>query len=530
MDTSFLSAGTDPILTCAEAMDFERSLLTDSGAEWDAMKQVGAALGKGIAFEYGLSRFRRKELHALVLVGKGHNGGDALLGLAELCRLGLIQGATLLFAAPEAELKVNTRRALGEFRDRDDCERVEYFPAEDEMATYLERIESALAGKRFDLCMDGFLGMQFHPPLRQVAKGLIHLANELCSCRLRVAVDVPSGVGDAVDKAAFRADVTFATGVGKAGLFLREAHNFTGSIRYLDVGFFDKASFRGKKEMLIKDSVLGPLRERRPATAEKRQFGHLMIVAGSRHMPGALAMCVMAALCSGVGLVTVVAPESRVAALSARYPEAMWVECSETPDGGLALENLYLIRRYMQRGTALLVGPGMGREPETIELARELVRQWKGPLLLDADALQTSVVEALRENEPSRAVLTPHAGEMKRLAGTADAKAWTEDLGCVLALKGANSRVYFGGNEYVNTSGNGVLSRGGSGDLLSGILGGLLANGAWSPEEVAVMSVYWHGKAADLLAYHCGQTAARTTQVIDCLSDALVEEDVWSSV
>ncbi|NEQ66673.1 MAG: NAD(P)H-hydrate dehydratase [Symploca sp. SIO2D2] len=533
MGSAFLAACTDPILSCSQAVDLERGLLTDEESEWLAMQKVGTGLGRGIAFEYGLSRFRRDDLNVIAFTGKGHNGGDALLALKELHCLGRVGRATLIFSASESDLKFNTRKALDELRSCLESDLLEYFPDESDAASYVAWLTQSLADIQYDICLDGLLGMQFRPPLREMIAGLIRLANDVLSCRLRVAIDVPSGVGDEQDETTFWADVTFATGVGKAGLFSEDASLAAGSIRYLDIGFFEENSLEQAHARLVKDSVLDPLRERRPSNSEKRKFGHLLVVAGSRGMPGALAMCVASAIRSGVGLVTVFAPESRVAELSARYPEAMWVESPETPEGGLALEGLYLLRRYMDRGSALLLGPGLGREAETIDLVREIVRLWQGSLVLDADALQRSVIEALREGNPARAVLTPHLGEMKRISGYDDLEAarnWARELGSAVVLKGANARIFSDCREFVNTGGNAVLSRGGSGDVLSGIVGGLMAQGRWTAEEAAAMGVYWHGKAADLLAYEYGQTAVRTTQLIDYLGSALKECDVWEMI
>ena len=254
-------------------------------------------------------------------------------------------------------------------------------------------------------------------------------------------------------------------------------------------------------------------------------------------MPGALAMSVDAALLSGVGLVTVFAPESVVSVLAASRPEAMWVPWPETPDGGLALEGFSLLRGWDRKANALLLGPGIGLEAETITLIHEIAREWRTGVVIDADALQPEVLAALRDGPKQSSIVTPHTGEFSRISDLAygaitesSLKGFAKSHQVTVALKGANSRVSDGEHVFFNTSGNGVLARGGSGDTLSGLTAGLLAMTPENQTEVACMATYWHGKAADLLAYDRGQHSAKATQVCDFLSVALEEGDVWEIV
>lgn len=505
-----------PILSCAESARFEATLLSDDEAAWRAMLAVGKKLGYAIRFDYGISREREKDVSILALIGKGHNGGDAMLAIAELARYeGFVGSVVLALVCSPSHMKPNTRKALEQLEAANLNLRVIGF-------SDLERV---LSDTHFSICIDGLLGMSLRPPLREKEAAAIELVNASSSIQCRFAVDLPSGVGDVFSDLSFRADFTYATGIYKTPLL---ATKTAGVVRYLDIGFFDTDS-NVSAHCVITDRILDPLRRLRPAHSEKRQHGHLAILAGSRSMPGALAMSVEAALGSGVGLVTVFAPESIVAQLAVSLPEAMWRTWPETPEGGLALEGSWQVRSIAEKATALLLGPGMGSERETIALLQDIVSQWDKPVLLDADALREEVVSKLR----APCVLTPHDGEFIRLTGGAEPTdenvlSWAKQLNATIVKKGSSTRVSDGERLYLNTTGNPVLSRGGSGDLLAGLTAGLFAQFPDMQSEVACMGVYWHGKAADLLARSKGQTAVRITELLNFLPSALENGETWN--
>jgi NAD(P)H-hydrate epimerase len=287
--------------------------------------------------------------------------------------------------------------------------------------------------------------------------------------------------------------------------------------------------------------------------SDKRTYGHLFVVAGSRSYPGAALMCVRSALRSGVGLVTAFVPESLVPTFAACAPEAIWVGWPETPDGGLALEGLHLLRTRLERATAFVIGPGLGAEPETHSLDEEIVKMAGVPVVLDADALQPSILAAAKGK---RVVCLPHAGEFKRLAGGLGGtdclpavapgrrlvspmsgarpecvaepspdilRALTHETGAVIVLKGPVTRISDGDRIYHSLFGGPVLARGGSGDLLAGLTGGLVAQAPDDPLLAACRGVVWHGMAADRLARDRGQVAVQVTQLLDYLPAVLRE-------
>jgi ADP-dependent NAD(P)H-hydrate dehydratase / NAD(P)H-hydrate epimerase len=484
-----------PILTCAEAKEFEATFFADNeGLEWDAMQQAGKAVAEGILRDFEEIGGFPQEGTVLVLAGKGHNAGDALIAARRIVERYPLTCVEVVFVLGERVLRPLAQRAWSDLQP----------VAAKRMAAKM---------RSYDVVIDGVFGFQFRAPLAADVAGVLREVNAL-PVRLRAAVDLPSGL-DEPD--AFRADFTYATGIVKAPLLdLANA----GRVRYLDLGFFQHIGNQGERQVchLLSDkldwvltrSVLAPLRGLRPPRSDKRTYGHVLIVGGSRNYPGAVLMSVLAALRSGAGLVTAFVPESLAAAFAARVPEAMWVGWPETPEGGLALEGMYLLREKIGRATALLIGPGLGREPETLALAKDIVAQSLVPLVIDADALQPDIVAA----GTAPRILTPHAGEYARIA-----RALPPDA--VVVRKGPVTAVQAGGMSYHSFFGGPVLARGGSGDVLAGITAGLLAQTPDDPTGMAIRGTVWHGLAADALARAHGQVAVTTTQLLDFMPGVL---------
>jgi hydroxyethylthiazole kinase-like uncharacterized protein yjeF len=189
-----------------------------------------------------------------------------------------------------------------------------------------------------------------------------------------------------------------------------------------------------------------------------------------------------------------------------------------TPQGGLAAGTAELVRARSAKATALLIGPGLGAEVETVTLAAHLAGEAKVPLVLDADALRPEVVARVRDKP---FIGTPHAGEFDRIAPALFTDGnFTASQG-VLVLKGPLTRVTDGKTIYHSPFGGPVLARGGSGDILAGLIGGLLAQSPAHPGLAACQGVVWHGRAADLLARSHGQVAVETSEILEQLGPAL---------
>lgn len=513
-----------PVLSPGEAKRFEAALFGgDEAKEWTAMSRAGAAIGAAVIEDFNeIGGFPKTAGRVLVLVGKGHNGGDALLAAQLILERFPAAKADVLLAFGERALRQLALRAYQAL--------VHAAPGR------VQRVRAIRGG--YDVGLDGVFGFQFRPPVAPPIAALLAEVNA-SPVRLRAAVDLPSGLGA---EAVFRADFTYATGSVKTPLLDTANAASVGRVRYLDLGFFEgDGTFQGApissavadaarelsvaapalpEDVVLTSAVLAPLRAWRDPQTDKRTYGHLFVVGGSRSFPGAVLMSVLAALKAGTGLVTAFVPESLAAAFAARVPEAMWVGWPETPEGGLALEGAHLLRERINRASALLIGPGLSREAETLALVTDLVTNADVPLVLDADALQPEIV---RMGTAPR-ILTPHAGEFARVVNGKTLKEFSSNgSGRVTVLKGAVTRVSEGGPVYHSFFGGPVLARGGSGDLLAGMIGGILAGNVQQPLAAACRGVVWHGLAADALARTRGQVAVRTTELLDFLPVVLRE-------
>jgi len=494
-------SSSHPILTLDGAKRFEDDFFRgDEAGEWSAMKSAGRAVGVAVLDDYGeLSRFPQ-DARLLVLVGKGHNGGDALLAAQTILARHPEAHADLWLLFGERTLRPLAARAYREL-----------FQSAPKRVRLVSRPD-ALA-KTYDLSLDGVFGFQFRAPLPvKLSPIFAHLNRH--PIRFRAAVDLPSGLGD---DHALRADFTYATGSVKAPLMDDAQRTVVGRLRYLDLGFFNEAKLPDVKDRVLTSEILSSQQALRPAASDKRSFGHVFILGGSRSYPGAVLMSALAAARSGAGLITAFVPESLVPAYAARAPEVMWVGWPETPAGGLALEGSHLLRERIDRANALLLGPGVAREPETMALLADIVKIATVPLVIDADALQPEIVRA----GAATRILTPHAGEFARIAGGATLLDFSREAKTITVLKGPLTRICDGADVYHSLHGGPVLARGGSGDILAGLIAGLLAQ---KPAELlasACRGAFWHGLAADLLARTNGQVAVQTTQVLDFLAAAL---------
>ena len=252
----------------------------------------------------------------------------------------------------------------------------------------------------------------------------------------------------------------------------------------------------------IDPAYLRPRLLQRADESHKGDFGHLLIVAGCQTMPGAAVLATGAAVRSGCGLVTLHSTPRALGAVVSRFPSAMLSE-----EAGEAFSRVPV---PMDRYTAIAVGPGLGRRPETAEallLLLEAAQQRRVPTVLDADALNLlSEVPEWPECLPPGAVLTPHLGELRRLLPFgSDAerdrrvRALCAAAGCTLVMKGFHTKIFTpDGDCLVNMTGNPGMAKGGSGDVLTGLLGGLLARGYAAP-DAAALAVWLHGRAGDLL-------------------------------
>lgn len=424
----------------------------------------------------------------VAVIGRGNNGGDALVAAAAL---GL--PAKVCAVSPLSELRGEAARAAADLP--------ESIPV---------RVCEALDPEEFqpgDLILDGLLGIGFSGQLRPQFEQFIRVIN--ASALPVVAMDLPSGLngdtGEAPSGVAVEAALTLTFGLPKRGLFHGEGPRCCGRLRLIDIGVPEE--FREEQEgepCYFWQDALHDF-PRVEFDTHKMRRGRLLIAAGSREYSGAAVLAARAGLRGGAGLVRLATPGVPPASV----PAALILDAvPAAPDGGFGRASLEKLLPLFAGCDAIAAGSGWGRGAERGEMLSALF-DFPGALLLDADALNVAAAEPRRWKRRENLVITPHPGEAMRLAAgfgidaTADrtifALALAERLGAVTVLKGAFTVVASpDGRWSINSSGTPALATAGSGDVLTGLIGALLAMRPAEPFRMARLGVFLHGLAGEL--------------------------------
>ncbi|WP_027094654.1 bifunctional ADP-dependent NAD(P)H-hydrate dehydratase/NAD(P)H-hydrate epimerase [Cohnella thermotolerans] len=461
-----------------------------------------------------------------VLVGKGNNGGDGLVCARHLAEFG--HEAEVVYAVPPEQL-------TGEAAVQRDIAARLGLPAR----TYAP---GGIDWREYGGIVDALLGTGTAGAPREPYASLIREAN--ASGLPIVAADIPSGLNADTGEAAepcVRAAATVALAMMKRGLLLYPGAEMAGRVVVRAIGIPETAAATlGVKAFVLNERTLReklgldwPLR--RAADTHKGTYGHALVAAGSRAMSGAGLLAAKAALRAGCGLVSWALPASLAAPLLGRLPEAMLLGVPDEGRGDWSAAAPEELAALAEGKRALVIGPGLGRFEGDASWLRTVWEATDGvPLVVDADALNMLASAGRDGGEafaawPRRTapvVLTPHPGEMARLAGLSVpevqrdriglAQRFAERHGVTLALKGARTVVAApDGTVYVNTTGNPGMATGGSGDVLAGIVGSLLAQGL-DAVQAAAAGVYMHGAAGD-------RAAAARTSAASLLAGDIIE-------
>jgi len=393
------------------------------------------------------------------------------------------------------------------------------------------------------LLVDALLGTGFKPPVKGLYAEAIATMN--ASGKPVVAVDIPSGAdSDAMT-------VQRGKGIAWADAIVtftapRPAHVFgdltRGPVIVAPIGSPDAAIQSELKLEVTTARDLASLLAPRPRDSNKGMYGHVLIVGGSLGKSGAAAMAGMAALRAGAGLVTVATAKSALANVAGFAAELMTEPLPETDTGGIAVASAKSgkLLQLASTMTVVAIGPGIGRHPETVEFVREAVRQLKCPLVIDADGLNAFDGNTeLLDGSKRALVLTPHPGEMARLAGISTkavqadrlnvARTFARDHKLVLVLKGNLTVIALAdGTAWVNPTGNPGMATGGTGDILTGMTAGILAQMPNDAARAAVAAVYLHGLAGDVAAETIGEHSLVATDLLTGLPEAFRRATRWA--
>ena len=272
----------------------------------------------------------------------------------------------------------------------------------------------------------------------------------------------------------------------------------------------------------------------RAAESNKGDYGRVLVVAGSRSMNGAAFLASQGALRAGAGLVHLATPLASADILAPILPCALVHPMPSTQNGSISDQAKGPIIELVKNASVLAMGPGLTTAQETKRLVAGLLQEVDRPIVLDADGLNVIVHDLYAIDRLGKPlVLTPHPGEMARLAGlpsTADvqgnrvktAMLFAQRYELIIVLKGHGTIVTDGSSMFVNPTGNPGMATGGAGDVLTGIIAALIGQGL-SAFDACVLSVYVHGLAGDLAAKQKGQVSLIASDIIDFLPNAFLE-------
>ncbi len=463
-------------------------------------------------------------LPIILIAGKGNNGGDALVA-ARLLHADGVECRTFLLGRA-SELKGDAALNLDRLKET-------AAPWEEvEEGGDLEGLRAAI--ETSSVVVDGIFGTGFRGSVEGTVAEVIILINQAPG-RV-ISIDIPSGVdgeSGAVEGDAVTADWTVTMALPKTGLLRGEGLNRSGELEPVDIGIPAQLVDEIPADLeLITEEELSDLLPPRPLTSHKGDYGHVLVLAGSPGFTGAAALATEAALRAGAGLVTLGIPQSLNPILESKCTEAMTLPLPETGEGTLSPGALEEIVNFCRKASVVALGPGLSRNGETGELVRELIRNCPLPMVVDADGLNLIAEDvSVLSMAQSSLVLTPHPGEMRRLAGLEKeelgwdreklAQDFARKYNLTLVLKGAGTLIATPpGPLWINPTGNPGMASGGTGDVLTGLIAGFLAQGL-PPFNAARLGVYVHGRAGDLAAREKGRISLIASDLIARVPDAL---------
>jgi NAD(P)H-hydrate epimerase len=469
----------------------------------DLMEAAGRAVAEAVAE-------LAPEGPVRVVCGKGNNGGDGFVAARLLREMGFEVEVLLLWPGQElrGDAKVNFERFGGELAEGGVGER--------------------LAGS--GAIVDAIFGTGFEGAPRGPAAEAIAAINS-CDAPV-VACDIASGVDASsgeVEGEAVEADVTVSFHAAKLGQRIAPGKWHTGELRVAPIGIpagAPKEAVGGE----IDSAVLDLLPHRGPQST-KFSSGQVAVAGGSRGLTGAVRMTSLAAIRAGAGYATVAVPADLNLVFEIAQPEVMSVACPGG-DGCLVPASEKAVLRTFERAAAGVLGPGLGRDPGSFELARSLVGRIEAPLVIDADGLNAFAgrLGDLADRE-TPTILTPHAGELGRLLEResseidahrlASAKEAAQAAGSIVLLKGDDTILTDGDRVAVNALSAPALATAGSGDVLSGMTAAMLARDL-EPFAAACAAVFAHARAGREAARRLGAVESVIAgDVIDAIPSAL---------
>ena len=499
------------------------------------MKNAGSGIAKVI-----ITDFEGKEINraarGIVVCGSGNNGGDGFVASGDLLDYGM--KVTVFHTSTVEKLSPDS---LFYFKKLEESKKdnIYYLNPEDKKTGSFLNEELGKADFVLDaLFGTGVHGKDVHGSSKEVIEA-INLAREKNKNLKIYSIDVPSGIDSDDGKilgTAVKADKTITFGCKKMGLVNYPGAAFTGEVLIIDIGI-PKGYYEEYEQIFEPDLqwVAGTIPVKEPWTYKYR-VGSLLVIAGSAGFTGAASMTCMGALKSGAGIVTLVCPRGLNNVFEEKLTEVITYPVEQTENVSLHIDSLNEIFELSDRFSALAIGPGLSRDLSTLSLVREILKNIKKPVVLDADGLYALYgpenTGSMEDFNLTNVIITPHTGEMSLIMGLGIIpledrirvnQEAAEKYKLTSVFKGARTIVSdYNNRTFINPTGNWGLASAGTGDILTGIIGSLLCQGMGLMES-AVCGVYIHGLAADIMVKETSRTSLVATDLLEGIKRVFLE-------
>jgi NAD(P)H-hydrate epimerase len=468
-----------------KALELNSSYLGVSALQ--LMENAGAEVARFVS-----SRFDPKKAKVMIFAGIGGNGGDGFVAARHLASRDF--NTTVVLIGTPDEIKNPTAKTNWDALSKmTRSVRVQISPD-----------SKLIPDPKGEVIIDALLGTGSSGPLRTPILEAVEKINQMKS--FLVAVDCPTGLNadsGSVENAAVKADMTITLHRAKSGLI--KARKYVGELVEVSIGIPPEAElFAGPGDLYL-------AAYRRKKTSHKGDNGRLLVVGGSETFIGAPALVATAALRTGIDLAYVATPEKVAHDISSMSPDLITIKLEGK---NLSSRALSAIEAALSKVDAVVIGPGLGLEKETVDAVEKIVcmvEDRRIPMLLDADGLKAFANVKRRLKVPL--VCTPHMKEYEMLAGTSPpgdimtkaehVRKEARKLGAVILLKGPVDIISDGVSVKFNFTGNPGMTVGGTGDTLSGIVGAFLSQGT-EPFKAATAGAFVNGVAGDLVAAEKG--------------------------
>ncbi|KUO62440.1 hypothetical protein APF79_08010 [bacterium BRH_c32] len=459
----------------------------------------------------------------LILCGKGNNGGDGFALARHLVNNG--NTVYLLLTASEKEYSPDSKTNF------DICKQIALSSEKLKIVKYKNAASFDSIGK-IDLIIDAILGTGFKGELENRYKTIIEKANN--STSIRIAIDSPTGLNLATStgKIVFNARFTITLGGLKSGLFYGKGYEYGGSITLGSIGIRDSILLKQKPESFLldnEDALAGlPIKNK---TSHKYSAGKVLVVAGSAKYVGAAILTSKAVFNSGAGACYLAIPDSMKSVFQTKSISTVTAPYDDSNKKYLTKNALENINEIAKKCDVIAIGPGLGREEETLEEVSAILKKYNKKFVIDADALTLFKNGNYKKHNLKNAVFTPHHGEFASMLGISveelesdiisHGKNFVQETKLFLVLKGAPTIIFSPEGEiFINSTGNSGMSKFGSGDVLTGIIAGFLAQSN-DIKSSLLSAVYLHSLSADLLLENRTEFSIFPAQISNNLPNAI---------